>query len=121
MLGFSKSERIGTLVRSVISASGDDIIMEPDVAEKYEALHKFLFANVYTNPIAKGEEAKVGGMISKLYDYFTKNADKLPREYIFVRENEGVERAAVDHIAGMTDRYAEYIFRDLFIPHSWQF
>ena len=66
-LGFSKSERIDTLVNSVIRASGDDILMESDCFEKYDKLHKFLFESVYTNPIAKCEEYKVGDMIRWLF------------------------------------------------------
>ncbi len=120
-LGFSKSERIDTLVNSVIRASGDDILMEPEYFEKYDKLHKFLFESVYTNPIAKCEEYKVGDMIRWLFSYYVRNSSKLPSEYNEIREKEGVERAAVDHIAGMTDRYATLTFTNLFVPHSWEY
>ena len=119
-LGFTKSERINTLVKSVVEASGDDILMPPDIAEKYDALHKFLFASVYTNPVAKGEESKVGDLIKWLYEYYVAHTEKIPSEYAFIVESEGAERAATDHIAGMTDRYAEFAFEELFIPHSWK-
>ena len=120
-LGFSKSERIDTLVNSVIRASVDDILMESDYFEKYDKLHKFLFESVYTNPIAKSEEYKVGDMIRWLFSYYVRNSNKLPPEYNDIREKEGVERAAVDHIAGMTDRYATLTFTELFVPHSWEY
>ncbi len=120
-LGFSKSERIDTLVNSVIRASGDDILMESDYFEKYDKLHKFLFDSVYTNPIAKCEEYKVGDMIRWLFSYYVRNSNKLPSEYNEIREKEGVERAAVDHIAGMTDRYATLTFTNLFIPRGWEY
>ncbi len=120
-LGFSKSERIDTLVSSVIRASGDDIAMEPDCFEKYNKLHKFLFDSVYTNPIAKREEYKVGDMIRWLFSYYVRNSDKLPSEYNIIRETEGVERAAIDHIAGMTDRYATLTFTKLFVPQGWEY
>lgn len=118
-LGFSKSERINTLVMSVINASGDDIVMEPACFEKFDALHSFLFAGVYTNPLAKSEETKVGDMMKRLFTYYVENPDKLPREFDLIREQEGIERAALDHIAGMTDRYATLVFTNLFIPHGW--
>jgi len=120
-LGFSKSERIDTLVNSVIRASGNDILMEADCFDKYDKLHKFLFDSVYTNPIAKCEEYKVGDMIRWLFSYYVRNSNKLPSEYNEIREKEGVERAAVDHIAGMTDRYATLTFTNLFVPHSWEY
>lgn len=120
-LGYTKSERINSLVMSVVRSSDSDIKMKDDVFEVYEQLHEFLFANVYTNKIAKGEEVKVADMIRWLYSYYVRNSDKLPDEYRNIREREGVERAAVDHIAGMTDQYATQVFSDLFIPHSWKY
>lgn len=121
VLGHSKSSRINTLVASVVRASDATVCMEPDVEEKCNALHSFLFENVYTNPIAKGEESKVDDLIFRLFSYYVHNSDKIPDDYSFILETEGVERAAADHIAGMTDRYAEWVFEDLFIPHSWKF
>lgn len=121
VLGHSKSQRINTLVMSVVRASGDTIAMEPEVEKRYHALHDFLYQSVYTNPVAKGEESKVNDMIFWLYSYYVGHSEKIPDEYSFIRETEGIERAAVDHIAGMTDRYAEWVFQDLFIPRSWKF
>ncbi len=118
-LGFSKSERINTLVMSVINASKNDIIMDADCFGKFDALHSFLFASVYTNPIAKSEETKVADMMKRLFNYYVGNPDKLPDEFSLIREQEGVERAALDHIAGMTDRYATLVFSNLFIPRGW--
>ncbi len=120
-LGFSKSSRINTLVMSVVRASGNTVGIEPEIEAKYNQLHDFLFENVYTNPKAKSEESKVGDMIYRLFSYYVKHSDKIPDDYSFILENEGVERAAADHIAGMTDRYAEWVFEDLFIPHSWKY
>ena len=122
-LGFTKSHRIDTLVNSVVRASADvdDIIMEPEIERYYNDLHAFLFERVYTNPVAKGEETKVGDMIRWLYDYYCAHPDAIPDDYNFIIEQEGAERAAVDHIAGMTDRYAESAFEDLFIPRPWKY
>ncbi len=120
-LGFSKSQRIDTLVMSVIKASKDDIVLEEHINERYVQLHSFLFDSVYTNPVAKKEESKVGDMIGWLFEYCVKHPEKIPKEYSFILENEGVARAAADHIAGMTDRYAEKVFAEFFIPHSWKY
>ncbi len=118
-LGFSKTERINTLVMSVIGASNSDIMMDEACFEKYNKLHSFLFESVYTNPIAKSEETKVGDLILRLFDYYVANPNRLPSEFSLIREQEGVERAAIDYIAGMTDRYATLVFTDLFIPRGW--
>ena len=119
MLGFSKSERINTLVLSVIENSEDDITLDPEVAEAMEELQTFMFANVYTNPYCKGEEGKADTMLKQLYHYFADNPAELPNAYEEICLREGADRAACDYISGMTDRFAVRKFEELFIPLSW--
>jgi len=118
-LGNSKSERITTLVNSIVSNSSSDILMDSSIQEYYNKLHEFLFEAVYKNPIAKAEEAKVLGIVEGLFDYYLKNPQKLTGEYRLVLENEGLERAVADYIAGMTDHYAISVYSDIFIPKAW--
>lgn len=119
VLGSSKSDRINTLVISVIENSGRDITFDMDTEIAFENLHSFMFANVYTNPVCKGEESKAMDMIKRLYEYFTKNPETLPGEYAVIRDRDGEERAACDYIAGMTDHYAVKTYTNLFVPNSW--
>lgn len=120
-LGYDKSERINTLVLSAVHNSSDDILLGEDCAEPFAKLHSFMFENVYTNPVCKGEEVRAIEMIQWLYEHFLSNPDEMPPEYKTIREKEGVETAACDYIAGMTDRYAVHIFEKLFIPRAWMF
>ena len=119
ILGYSKSERINTMVKSVIFNSIDDIVMDSEIWEQFDKLHSFLFERVYTNPIAKGEESKVEGLLTGIYEHIIKNPNKLPSEYNVIVESEGLERAVLDHIAGMTDHYAIEVYKQFFIPKSW--
>lgn len=118
-LGQNKSQRINKLVLSAVNNSKDDIILGEDCADAFATLHSFMFERVYTNPVCKGEEARAIEMIKWLYEYFLLHPDEMPAEYKTIRENEGVERAACDYIAGMTDRYAVHTFEELFVPRSW--
>jgi dGTPase len=118
-LGGTKSERINTLVRSAIAASRERIQLEPGVDEAFEALHQFMFDQVYTNPICKSEETKAIDMIIWLFQFFTTRPERLPGEYRGIMEREGKERAAVDYIAGMTDRFAVHVFEGCFVPRGW--
>lgn len=120
-LGNSKSQRINTLVMSVINNSADTIMMDEKTADCFERLHEFLFETVYRNPKAKSEEMKVYGFIKGLYEYYIANGDKLPTEYRSICEKEGIERAVVDYIAGMTDHFATQSFQKIYIPGSWQY
>ena len=118
-LGQNKSQRINKLVLSAVNNSKDDIILGEDCADAFATLHSFMFERVYTNPVCKGEEARAIEMIKWLYEHFLLHPDDMPAEYKSIREKEGVERAACDYIAGMTDRYAVHTFEELFSPRSW--
>ena len=121
ILGFRKTERINTLVKSLVeNTEKDDVKMDERTANAYEALHKFMYDTLYLNPAVKFEETKVDGIVSGIYDYLLKNPDKLDDEYKIIREREGVERAAVDYIAGMTDHFAVTTYSDIYIPKAWK-
>lgn len=118
-LGQTKSQRITTLVTSLIQNSGEDIRMDDETFRLYKTLQDFLFEAVYKNPVAKGEEGKAKAIIGQLYEWFVTHPDSLPAEYEAIREKEGIERAAVDYIAGMSDRFCIATFEDLFVPRPW--
>ena len=118
-LGFNKSERINTLVTSCIKNSGSEILLDGEIQQAFDEIHKFMFRNVYTNPICKSEESKAIDMICWLYRHFSENPLELPSEYTLICLKEGPQRAACDYIAGMTDRYAVHTFNRLLVPGSW--
>lgn len=118
-LGKSKSQRINTLVISTLENSGNGIRMADDIQTAFHDLEKYMFKNVYTNPVAKGEEGKAEDMLIAMYDYFLKYPDTMPKEYIAIAERESPERAACDYISGMSDRYALKVYMDLFVPKPW--
>lgn len=118
-LGFSKSQRINTLVLSAIENSVDDIILDSVTNEAFDELHKLMFDLVYTNPVCKSEETKAIALTQKLYGYFSVHPEKMPQMYLDIAKDEGAERAACDYIAGMTDGYALGVFSELFIPKGW--
>ena len=121
VLGFTHRERINTLVQDVIDAScgGDRIVQSPEVADAMAELRAFMFASVYTNPVAKGEEGKAQELLRRLFEHYQTNPDELPPDFQEVRFEEGVDRAVCDYIAGMTDPFATEQFTKLFIPTAW--
>lgn len=122
-LGDRYSIRIDTLVKNVIKNSADsglDVIsFSTEMGKIVDAFHKFMFASVYKNPIAKSEEAKVLGILEGIYSDFIKHPEKLPEDYKAIADADGIERAACDYVSGMTDKYAIAIYRELYIPASW--
>ncbi len=120
-LGQTKSERITTLVTSLVENSKEDINMSNEVFNAFTALHGFLFDSVYFNPKAKKEEEKVFDLVKGLFDFYTQNPNKLPEEFENIIKNEGVNRAVADYIAGMTDHFAATTFTNVFVPGSWKY
>ncbi len=122
VLGNTHGERINTMSSSIIRCSeGRNVIeMEPEIRNATDRLHEFLYANVYRNPIAKGEEGKAEEMLEKLYEYFIAHPERMPEEHRKTAYEEGVPRAVCDHISCMTDRYAVNLYKQLFIPNPWK-
>ena len=118
-LGTTKSDRISRLVKSVVDNTDDCVKMDSEIGEAFDKLHEFLFDNVYRNPKAKSEETKVDGIIGGLFSYFMDNPHKMPAEFAVISNEEGLERAVADYIAGMTDHFAIQTYTDIFVPKSW--
>lgn len=120
-LGDSSSARIGTLVKDVVTqtlAGGlTEIRMGDEVLDAMLRLRAFLFEAVYENPLATAEFKKAAGILSGLWE----KLQERPAEFLDPRtiEQDGLDVATRDFVAGMTDRYAVRLFEQLFIPKPW--
>ena len=119
VLGGSFGLRIDTVIRDVVTASGEEICMSPGVQAAMDQFRAFMYEAVYHNPLAKAEESKVEGILATLYAHFLKDMDRLPEDYRLAAEREGKERAVCDYIAGMTDQYAVHLYAEACIPSGW--
>ena len=122
ILGNNHSQRINTLVCDAITASRETavITLSSTVEEALHDLREFLFARVYRNPVAKGQEQKAKGMLQRMYEYYYTHPEALPEDFQPQMSFEGMERTVCDYIAGMTDNYAVDKYAELFIPMGWQ-
>lgn len=124
ILGNSTKERLNTITHDVIINSMDKpkVQMSEEVNEAMQGLRRFMFENVYKNPVAKQEESKAVDMVKNLYNYYLEHLDKLPNEYLRMMQLKGdsKEQVICDYIAGMTDNYAVKVFQEIFIPESWK-
>ena len=122
ILGKTSSERIGRMVTDVVQQTigngvPDEIAMSPDVLQGTLDLRTFLFDTVYENSVATAEFEKVSGILSGLWS----KVKEQPEEFLDRRtlEVDGVDTAARDFLAGMTDRFAVNLFERLFVPKPW--
>lgn len=120
ILGRTKTQRITTLIASVISHGAYEIDFAPDIRKAHDELKSFMFKKVYTNPAAKQEESKAENVVRKLYDYYINSPEKLPDLYRNIAKETDVHRAVCDYISGMSDRYAVDLYSELFVPKFWK-
>lgn len=117
LFGKKHSERIDCMVKNVVTFSEDKdyISMDDDHTKQLLDLRSFMFDNVYQSSRIKKEEdlAKVDIIISTLYDYFCKNPAKLPQDSLRLLEQDDVDVIVKDYIAGMTDRFAKNLYKEI--------
>lgn len=124
ILGNNHRTRINTLVQNLVNNSDgkDSIIMSQECLSYMDKLRTFMFENVYHSKIVKKDEEldKIRNMIFSLYDFFKKEYMALPLELRDNIHEHGIDEVVKDYIAGMTDRYALNVFKQLFIPNGWK-
>jgi dGTPase len=121
VLGSTSSARIARMVKDVVTETqaGDltEIRMSPGVLDATLAMRAFLFGAVYENDIATAEFKKATAILGGLWERVREGpADLLDQRII---ETEGLDVAAKDFLAGMTDRFAVALYERLFIPKPW--
>ena len=121
VLGSSSSARIARMVKDVVietqGGGVSEIRMSDQVLDATLAMRSFLFEAVYENETATSEFSKASGILGGLWE----KVRMQPHEFLDARivEGEGVDAAARDFLAGMTDRYAVNLFEQLYIPKPW--
>ena len=121
VLGQSSSERIGRMVTDVVLQTIEggmaEIRMSDSILQATIGLRSFLFDAVYENELATAEFKKASGILGGLWDRVREKPEQfLDRVTV---EKEGLDAAARDFLAGMTDRYAVNLYEELFIPKPW--
>ena len=114
VLGNSHKKRIDTLVRDMIASSENApvICQSEEKRQAMNELRNYMFRNVYHNDRVKSAEdmARIEMIIGTLFRYYSDHPECVIREYPDLAQESVAEELIKDHIAGMTDRYAENIF-----------
>lgn len=120
ILGSTKTQRITTLVRSLVENSGASIRMDPVTQQAHDELRTFMFENVYHAKPTVAEKDKARLVVEYLFNYYLGAPNKMPELYRTLAERFDLETAVGDFISGMTDEYAVDMFKDLCIPRGWK-
>lgn len=123
VIGHTLSERLDSFIHDIVTSSRgkNDITMSEPVANAMKEMRRFMFENVYQNPIAKGEEGKAEMLMEALYEYYLAHLDKIPRETLELMDRDGTpkEQIVCDYVGAMTDRFAIAKYEELYIPKTW--
>ena len=139
ILGHSVKDRLSVLIHDVIYQSkGQPLLsMSAPVEQAMQSLREWMFTHVYIGGEAKQEEVKVRRMMTLLFQYYMDHPESMTEEFITMLESNlskiasddpekelkrqiARERSVCDYIAGMTDDYCIYKFKEYFVPVGWQ-
>lgn len=124
MLGYTHSERIATLVLAVIRQTREameaggavKVTLGGEAGQALAGLRAFMFEHVYQGQRCREERERAARIVEYLFRYYTERPELLPAFYRRVSEEEGLERAAVDYISGMSDNFCIDMFKYITIP-----
>lgn len=122
ILGRSTRDRINTIILDLVEHSADSprMKMSDAVSDAFFTLRNFMFDELYSNPLAKGEEGKAEEIIAMLYRFYYEHPEEMTEEYReMLKQGEELTRVTCDYIAGMTDNYAVMKFEEIFLPKAW--
>ena len=117
ILGRTHKERIDTLVRDMIANTCDSetASLSREKSEIMDELRRFMFKNVYNDPRVKciEEVEEIDSIIGSLYRGYMNDPERLPEDLRSLENRFDHEELVKDYIAGMTDRYAVYAYKQL--------
>ena len=105
-----------TSVADVRQAGRGLIGLSPEVAERNRQLKAYLQGHLYRHPRIERMMDKARRVLQALFERYRDNPRLLPEDARRRAEQEPIERAIADYLAGMTDRFAIEEHRRLFDP-----
>lgn len=124
ILGDSCPMRIDTMLADLIQNALNDAVSGIRFSEEIDSslisLRTWLGEHVYRVRSVDVEFEKASRLLRDLFDYFMLNSSALVEHGGRLRENEPHDRAVVDFIAGMTDRFATKLYHEIFLPQPWR-
>ncbi|MFI4985307.1 MAG: deoxyguanosinetriphosphate triphosphohydrolase [Solirubrobacterales bacterium] len=122
VLGNDGSARIDALVHDMVehSAPAGDIVQGPQAGQAMDELRDFMFAHVYLGPAVRAEQAKISGVVRRLFEHYVEHPELLPAlPAASPRRGDDLARRVTDYLAGMTDRYCIRAFAELEVPEAF--
>ena len=125
ILGTTHGERIDAMVKDAIYSTlssqkdGFALSISPPILEAMVKLRDFLYDRVYESEIVHDDFVKASKILIELYERFTADVDLFLREIDRDELYDAADKCVCDYLAGMTDRYAFYLYERIFLPRPW--
>jgi dGTPase len=94
---------------SAVEAAGREqalVGLSQEMLQQKAELARLLFERVYRHPLVLEQRAYAGGILRETFEAILARPEWLPAKFAAISQREGTPRAAVDYLAGMTDRFA---------------
>jgi dGTPase len=101
---------------AVRAAPESAVTFSRELAPAKQAVEDFLMARLYRHWRVERMSNKARLFMESLFNEFVAHPKLLPPGEQARLERDGAPRAAADYIAGMTDRYAQELYKQLFYP-----
>jgi dGTPase len=108
LCGSSRRTQLAAFIGALIDTTETTgrIGMAAAYAEALAGFRRFNYDRIYLRPASRDQAARVNTMLQGLVEYLAADATRLPRRLLVDDSDAGRRRAAVEWVAGMTDRYA---------------
>ena len=106
--GVERSQQLGTFIRAMINATAETgrIGMTQPAAEALAVFRRFNYEHVYLRPASRRQATAVIEMLRALVEHYSDRPNLLPDQHHLDAGSTEALAAAVDYVAGMTDRFA---------------
>jgi len=90
------------------------IAYSPKRREQNLELRKYLYKNLYYNPVVHQPNLRAVKLLGELFSYYLKHPKEIGESSRRRLNKVGLHRAVCDYIAGMTDRYVQLEYQRIF-------
>jgi dGTPase len=109
--GTTRGRQLGTFIQAMIATIQEtgQIGMDPRTAEALATFRAFNYAAIYMREPSRVQAQRVVGMLRGLVEHYAAHPTLLPGEGLYVEDmsnSASTLSAAVEYVAGMTDRFA---------------
>jgi len=110
------------LIAAAGVASADEVRLHPRTLIRHSPpraklnleLRKYLYKNLYFNPVVHGPNQRAVKMLVELFDHYLKHPGEIGESARKRMRKIGLHRSVCDHLAGMTDRYVMQEYERVF-------